>query len=49
MRRYKIVAGDRKHFESLIRDYRRDGFMLITLGKRFAELETETAFITIEY
>jgi hypothetical protein len=32
MRRYKITAANRKHFESLIKDYRAAGFMLITLG-----------------
>lgn len=49
MRNYKIVAADRKHFESLIKDYRAAGFMLVTLGNRVAELETEYEFVHIEY
>lgn len=49
MRMYKIVAANRKHFESLIKDYRAAGFMLITFGNRVAELETETEFVFIEY
>lgn len=49
MRKYKITAANRKHFESLIKDFRNNGFMLITLGNRLAELETETEFVVIEY
>lgn len=49
MRKYKITAADRKHFESLIKDYRAAGFMLVTLGSRIAELETECEFVHIEY
>ena len=49
MRRYKITAENKNHFESLIKDYRNAGFMLVTFGKRFAELETETEFVVIEY
>jgi hypothetical protein len=50
MRRFKIEVSDKKHFESLIMDYRRAGFMLVTLWKGFAELENESAgeYITIE-
>jgi hypothetical protein len=49
MRRYKITAANRKHFESLIKDYRAAGFMLITLGNRVAELENNEEFVFIEY
>ena len=49
MRNYRIVAANKEHFESLIKDYRAAGFMLVTYGNRFAELETEYEFISIEY
>ena len=49
MKRYEIKAANKNHFESLIKDYRNAGFMLVTFGKRFAELETETEFVVIEY
>ena len=49
MRKYKITAANKKHFDSLILDFRNQGFMLITYGKRLAELETETEFVIIEY
>jgi BRCT domain type II-containing protein len=49
MREYKITAANKEHFESLIKDYRKAGFMLITLGNRVAELETDEEFIFIEY
>lgn len=49
MRTYKITAENKKHFESLIKVFRSNGFMLITLGNRLAELETETEFVVIEY
>lgn len=49
MRNYKIVAADRKHFESLIKDFRAAGFMLVALENRIADLETECEFVRIEY
>lgn len=49
MRKYKITAANKKHFDSIILDFRNQGFMLITYGKRLAELETETEFVIIEY
>lgn len=49
MRKFKITAANKKHFDSLIRDFRNNGFMLVTYGKRLAELETETEFVIIEY
>lgn len=49
MKRYRITAANKEHFDSLIKDYRADGYMLITYGNRLAELEKEESFITIEY
>lgn len=49
MRKYRIVAANKEHFESLIKDYRAAGFILVTCGNRFAELETEREFVSIEY
>lgn len=49
MRKFRITAGNKEHFDSLIRDYRKDGYMLITYGERLAELEKEDSFIIIEY
>lgn len=51
MRKFFIQAANKKHFESLIKDYRKNGFYLVTYGRRLAELENEEAseFITIEY
>lgn len=49
MRKYKITATNKKHFESLIKDYRKAGFMIVTFGRRFAELETKEEFVIIEY
>ena len=49
MRKFRITAGSKKHFESLIKDFRNNGFMLVTYGARLAELETETEFVIIEF
>lgn len=49
MKKYKITVADKKHFDSLIKDFRNNGFMFVTLGKRLAELETESEFVVIEY
>lgn len=49
MRTYRIIAGNKAHFDSLIKDYRKDGWMLITYGDKLAELEKEDSFIIIEY
>lgn len=49
MKKFKITAANKKHFESLIKDFRNNGFMLVTYGARLAELETQTEFVTIEY
>ena len=49
MRKFKITAANKKHFESLIKDFRSNGFMLVTYGARLAELETKTEFVIIEF
>ena len=49
MRKFRITAVNKKHFESIIKDFRNNGFMLVTYGARLAELETETEFLIIEY
>lgn len=49
MRKYQITAANKAHFESLIKDYRAAGFVLVTLRNRIAELETEYEFVQIEY
>ena len=49
MRKFKITAANKKHFDSLIRDFRNNGFMLVTYSRRLAEMETETEFVIIEY
>ena len=49
MRKFRITAANKKHFESLIKDFRKNGFMLVTYSRRFAELETKTEFVIIEY
>ena len=49
MRKFRITAVNKKHFESIIKDFRKNGFMLVTYGARLAELETEAEFVIIEY
>ena len=49
MRKFKITAVNKKQFESLIKDFRNNGFMLVTYGARLAELATKTEFVIIEY
>ena len=49
MRKFKITAVNKKQFESLIKDFRKNGFRVVTYGARLAELETKTEFVIIEY
>ena len=49
MKKYRITAANKKHFDSLIRDYRENGFFLVTYGSRLAELEKDNEFIIIEF
>ena len=44
----KITVKTKKEFESKIKEYRNNGFNLITLGKRIAELERNNEIIVIE-
>ena len=44
----QIKANNKKHFEELIKAYRAQGFNLITLGKKLAELENGNQIIIIE-
>jgi hypothetical protein len=49
MKVYRITAGDKKHFTSLIRDYRRDGWNIITYANKLVELEKDNELIVLEY
>lgn len=49
MKIYRILAANKEHFDSLIKDYRADGYMLITYGYTLAELEKGDSFIIIEF
>ena len=49
MKKFKITAANKKHFDSLIKDYRKAGFFLITYGYRLAELEKDDEFIILEF
>ena len=49
MKKYRILAANKKHFDSLIKDYRSEGFMLITYGYTLAELEKGDKFVIIEF
>ena len=49
MKKFKIAAANKQHFDSLIRDFRNNGFSLVTFGNRLAELESKTEFVIIEY
>ena len=44
----KQTVKNRKEFESMIKEYRNKGYMLITLGKKFAELENDNEMVVIE-
>lgn len=49
MQKYLIKAANKKHLTSLIKDYRQDGFNIVTYTPDIVELETETAFITLTH
>ena len=44
----KIIAANREQFDSLIKDFRNDGYILITYGYFLAELEKGEDFVVIE-
>ena len=43
-----ITVKNKGEFENTIREYRENGYMLITLWKKFAELENENEIVVIE-
>ena len=49
MKQFYIKAGNKEHFESLIKDYRKDGYNIITYGKHLCEMENGNAIIIIEW
>lgn len=49
MRKFEITAANKKHFDSLIKDFRNNGFMLITYGYFLAELEKDDEFVVIKF
>ena len=49
MKKFRITAANKKHYDSLISDYREIGFFLVSYGRRLAELEKDDVFIIIEF
>lgn len=49
MKTYNITAVNKQHFNSLIQDYKANGFALITLKENVAELQSKTESIIITY
>lgn len=47
-RKMTITVKNRKELENTIREYRANGWMLITLGKKLAELENGNEIVMIE-
>lgn len=48
MKEYNCTASNRKHLDSLTRDYRNEGFMIITYTPTFRELEKDDELVIIE-
>ena len=44
----KITATNKRQFNKLIKEYRENGFFLITLGNKLAELEKGNEMVVIE-
>ena len=44
----KIKAKNKKEFEAKVKEYRANGYNIITLGRLFAELEKDNKKIIIE-
>lgn len=44
-----MKVKNREQFIRVIKAYRTKGYNIITLGKRFAELEKDNEIITIKY
>lgn len=43
-----VTVRTKKELEATIKDYRNKGYMLITLGKKMAELENDSEMIVVE-
>ena len=48
MKKYYCTAENRKHLDSLTRDYRQAGFNIVTYGETLRELENGNEFVVIE-
>lgn len=48
MKRYRMTTDSKKHFESIIKDLRKNGFNIVTYTNTLAELESATEFVVIE-
>lgn len=48
MKQYYCTAANKKHLDSLTRDYRNEGFAIITYTPTFRELEKDNEFVIIE-
>ena len=44
----KILVRNKKELEAQIKEFRNNNYMLITLGKGFAELENDNELVAIE-
>lgn len=49
MKTYNITAVNKEHFNSLIKDYQKNGFNLYFIKKNHAELKNENEIIIIEF
>lgn len=49
MKIYRIKAANKVDFDCLIRDYEKDGFVILTQGYFTAELKKGHVFIIIEF
>lgn len=48
MKQYYCTAANKKHLDSLTKDYRNEGFAIITYTPTFRELEKGNEFVIIE-
>ena len=48
MKKYYCTAINREHLDSLTRDYRNNGWQIVTYGETLRELELGNEFIVIE-
>lgn len=48
MKKYYCTAVNKKHLDSLTKDYRRDGWNIVTFGETLRELERGDSFLIIE-